>query len=331
MRIQSLWLPALLLASCAIKPIDPWRRGAWALERHDLDAALAAFAEVPLQHVRYPESRTAAHAVRRTMRHCDELLCDALQLRSEGRDAEALAVLRRTQALWAGAPGVDGLIAATELRQRLAPPTVSGLRREPAQLATAAAPMAVPTRPAAEQPPRPVALTAPAAEPTPVPPAAEVAVVDEAVAPEPELVVVTQPAAEPERLVTPPRNAPEPVAESRAEALAVVSVGQQAAIGGDAVTAALVAAETRLVRGDRQAAIDELLALAQQHPQDLRVRVRVSRLLHQRALVRYGDGALDGAVADWRRVLELDPAHATAATLLRAAERESAAISGSLR
>lgn len=319
MKIQSmLWL-VLLAAGCALKPIDPWRRGAWALERHDLDAALGAFTEVPLQHVRYPESRAAALAVQRTMRHCDELLRDALQLRSEGRDAEALAVLQRANELWPGAPGLDELIAATRHRHRL-------VATEPT---LAAVSVAAPVAPVA-----PVAADPVAVSPVPEPSAAATAALAEPAAPSPEPVAAPQPPEAPVAEPVAPAVVQAPVEVQPSEPVAepapvvpapepAIAVARQPATGGDAVTAALVAVEGRLVRGDREAAITELLALARQYPDDMRVRVRASRLLHQRALVRYGEGVLDGAVADWRRVLELDPGHATASTLLRAAEREA--------
>ena len=47
-----------------------------------------------------------------------------------------------------------------------------------------------------------------------------------------------------------------------------------------------------------------------------------ARVLHQRALLRYGQGFLEGAVEDWKRVLELRGKHRQAQAFLKAAETE---------
>jgi hypothetical protein len=88
------------------------------------------------------------------------------------------------------------------------------------------------------------------------------------------------------------------------------------------VALGLVAVETRLGRGQLEAAVADLLELARRFPTEPRVRLRLVRLLHQRALLRYGDGAVAMAIADWQRVLEIDPNHHAARRLLEAAERE---------
>jgi hypothetical protein len=46
-------------------------------------------------------------------------------------------------------------------------------------------------------------------------------------------------------------------------------------------------------------------------------------LLQQRALLRYGEGAVPEAIADWKRVLELEPANEGVRRMLGAALRES--------
>ena len=72
------------------------------------------------------------------------------------------------------------------------------------------------------------------------------------------------------------------------------------------------------------AARDGLAALANAHPGEPRVRGRLVRVLHQRALLRYGQGSLVAAIDDWQVVLELDPEHEAARSLLRAAQAELA-------
>ncbi|MBL8751655.1 MAG: hypothetical protein JNK15_00025 [Planctomycetes bacterium] len=91
----------------------------------------------------------------------------------------------------------------------------------------------------------------------------------------------------------------------------------------DPVSAGLVAVEQRLGANQLEDAVLQLLELARRFPDDARVRLRLGRLLHQRALLHYGGGNLAPAIADWRRVLELDPANDAARELLRAAETEA--------
>ena len=98
----------------------------------------------------------------------------------------------------------------------------------------------------------------------------------------------------------------------------------QGGTAGDAVSIGLVAVEARLGRGELELAVVDLLDLARRFPADPRVRTRLARVLHQRALMRYGQGSIAGAVHDWERVVALDPGNAIAARLLAAARAESA-------
>ena len=94
----------------------------------------------------------------------------------------------------------------------------------------------------------------------------------------------------------------------------------------DPVAAGLICVEAKLGRGELESAVTELFTLAAHHPEDVRVRLRLVRVLHQRALLRYGQGALTAAIADWERVLELEPEHAVASSLLDAARAEAAVL-----
>jgi hypothetical protein len=94
---------------------------------------------------------------------------------------------------------------------------------------------------------------------------------------------------------------------------------------GDPVATGLVAVESRLARGELELAVVELLELSVRFPQEPRVGVRLARVLHQRALQRYGQGALAAAIADWERVVELDGDNALARSLLAAARAEATA------
>ena len=71
-------------------------------------------------------------------------------------------------------------------------------------------------------------------------------------------------------------------------------------------TSQLAAAESLLARGELQEALARLEDLHILHPDALAVRRTLARVLHQRALVRYGHGYLEAAIADWVRVRQLD-------------------------
>lgn len=90
----------------------------------------------------------------------------------------------------------------------------------------------------------------------------------------------------------------------------------------------LAAVEKKLQDGAADAAVADLLDLAQRAPDELRVRVRLARLLHQRALLAYGRGDVVAAIGDWERVLEFDPGNVQAKDLLSSARRELTAAPG---
>ncbi len=88
--------------------------------------------------------------------------------------------------------------------------------------------------------------------------------------------------------------------------------------------AGLAAVEARLGRGELGLAVADLLELSRRFPADARVRARLVRVLHQRALLLYGQGAVERAMRDWERVVALEPTHADAARMLAAARTELA-------
>ncbi|MBX3463421.1 MAG: hypothetical protein KF830_09630 [Planctomycetes bacterium] len=102
------------------------------------------------------------------------------------------------------------------------------------------------------------------------------------------------------------------------------AVAAAAAVDADpSVGLGLAAVETRLGRGELEPAVVDLLELARRFPDDQRVRRRLARVLHQRALLRYGQGALTAALLDLDRVLELEPANREVAALRRAIRDEA--------
>jgi hypothetical protein len=99
----------------------------------------------------------------------------------------------------------------------------------------------------------------------------------------------------------------------------------------DPVALGLVAVESKLAHGDLEAAVVDLIELAKRFPDEARIGSRLARVLHQRALMRYGLGQLAAAITDWERVVALDPRNALAAGLLLSARAETSADAGLTR
>jgi len=298
-RASWLLLPLLGGAACVVAPRDPFTRGHWALQRHDLGTALQAFDAVPVAHPRYPEARAVAVGVERTMRRCHELLLDALMLRGEWRDEEALAVLQRARSTWPSMPGLDAWIAATQQRVL----SVGGA--PPRSLEPLASSSPVPLF----EPPSPVEHRA-----------ARIALAP--VADEPRLPPSMVPSSEePPASEAEARGVAEP-SPAPSVAAAVTTAPVFTAASEDPVALALVAVETELRAGQLASAVASLMQLADRHPGEVRIRVRLSRLLQQRALLRYGEGAVHEAITDWQRVLEFEPTNQLVRSMLEAAQRE---------
>jgi tetratricopeptide (TPR) repeat protein len=283
-RHRTSLLPLLCLLACATQVQDPFEAAEHALREHDLVGALVAYDAVPVSHPRYPEAHAAAASIEGRIRRCHEMLLEALTLRSEWRDVDALAFLRLARAVWPSMPAVDGLIAATETRLRMFEPGSHAEQRPDPFAATAPSPVA-------EIQPGTTALPA-----------------DSAAAGEP--FVATE--------VSQPELAPAPGSDNRTSA----TPHGANATSTDAVARGLAQVESRLARSDLQGAVADLFELARRFPKDARVQVRLARLLHQRALLLYGQGAVNGAIADWEQLLEMYPSHPQAAEMLRAARAE---------
>lgn len=280
-------LSLLAFVGCALPPKDPFARAEWSLARDRLLPALRAFDAVPPEHARYREARAGAIELERRMRHCHELVGEALQLRADGRDEAALSRLLQAQAVWPGEPGVAAWIAATRRRidRRLAvvAPHTGIVDRIGDDGATALSPS-----PLAES----------------------------------DVASVQAEAADPEPAVLPSEPCEGPADEVSVVDEPEVGAGARASASWNVVTAALQAVELRQRRGDHDGAVADLVGLVKRYPEDPRLRRRFGQLLHQRALLRYGKGELDGAIADWRRVLEFEPDNRAVAQLLRRVERE---------
>ena len=283
-RNCTILVPLLCLAACATQVQDPFETAEYALREHDLVGALLVYDAVPVSHPRYPEARAAAASIEGRIRRCHEMLLEALTLRSEWRDVDALGFLRLARAVWPSMPAVDGLIAATETRLRMFD------RGSDAEA-------------------RPDALAAPAA-PSPV------------VEPGTAAVLPADTAAAGDPFAAAEMSLPEQTPASESDNARSSAPHGVAAASTDAVSRGLAQVESRLARTDLQGAVADLFELARRFPNDPRVRARLARLLHQRALLSYGQGAVNGAIADWEQLLEMYPSHPLAAEMLRAARSE---------
>ncbi|MHC4922359.1 MAG: tetratricopeptide repeat protein [Planctomycetota bacterium] len=78
----------------------------------------------------------------------------------------------------------------------------------------------------------------------------------------------------------------------------------------------------RLERGEMETAVDLLETLLMDFPTDPAVTRTFARVIHQRGLLRYGQGFLEGAIEDWKRVVAMRPDHRQAKAFLKAAETE---------
>lgn len=132
----------------------------------------------------------------------------------------------------------------------------------------------------------------------------------------------SRPSSQPSMLPS-PATTPAPAADpAPAAAIAAASAAPVAPVASD-VAVALARIESQLGRGEVHDAMADLTALSLRAPGDVRVGGRLGRLLHQRALGRYGGGAVAAAIADWEQVLRLAPDHAAARALLASARAEA--------
>lgn len=308
------WQAALLLpwlvTACVSTPRDPFTAASRAEERGDLLVALVHLDAVAVAHPSYPEARSAALRVERRLRDSQELLLQGLRLRAEWRDAEAIEAFEQAKTLWPRLYGIHELLAATQQRLMLLPG--GDQRAEPAS--STAAPVSAAELTALATPGVETARPAPVASPV-------VAEVD------------------PERQRTPDALAgclltveAQPTgAGPEASAVVAVQLGPAAStrvVGDDRVAARLAAVEHRLQSQQLDAALADLFALRADFPDDSRVRLRLSRVLHQRALRSYGQGELRAAIRHWQIASEVDPSDTGVQQLLAAARQELLGIEG---
>lgn len=131
----------------------------------------------------------------------------------------------------------------------------------------------------------------------------------------PESVAAADPQAKPVDTEISPSALPAPSVES---------APLRKSSGDASLFARMRAIEERLQRGQLEAALADLAILQNQWPSDPNVCSRLGHLLHQRALLRYGQGSLPAALGDWRRVRELCPDWGEVRELMLKVEAEAA-------
>lgn len=389
MRRALLLSGLLLFGACNLPPKDPFVAAERALRRNDLLRALQAYDAVPVKHERYPDARAAAGDVEQRLRRCHELILEALMLRAQWRDAEALVALNRAVDHWPGQPSLRLWIATTEKRMRLftdregvaaaapaspaaplvetvpgpAGPTAvamdvgSTLEVTQDDPATTRAPVEVPSRgplpmvpmqgtraadptaTANAKPPRaghageqqpgtsreipesaqqaseqPHALSANQAPTTILPPHVST---EQAARSVPAIT-----AAPGRPVASNPTDKPLRHASAAAAPQQLAPKSRRVPLADDPVALGLVSVAASLGRGELIVAVRDLIELARRFPGDARANRRLSRLLHQRALMHYGAGAVAAAVADWQRVIEIDPGNDQVRRLLSRAIAE---------
>lgn len=90
----------------------------------------------------------------------------------------------------------------------------------------------------------------------------------------------------------------------------------------DEISRMLREVENRMSRGEWESSLADLEVWIERYGEDARLKQRLARLLHQRALLRYGQGFLEAALADWHRVQKLDPEAKQVVQFMAAARAE---------
>lgn len=286
-----------VLAGCTAVPCDAYAAGEAALAAGSLVEALRGFDAVPVTDLRYREARLFAAALERRLRRHKEMLLLGLRMRGEWRDEEALEVFEDALLQWPRHQETLDLIDATRERLRV----LASLRE---RLGPVLAGGAVQGAVGSARPAEGTEGSAGGQEPAPPGAGPEVAEDPEEPRPGPSPPTV---AAVPEGpAVLPPANPP------------------TRSVPGDPVAVQLARLEVRRSAGQLEEVLGEMETLHRGHPADARVTTRLSRLLEQRGLMRYGDGDVTSAIRDWQRALDLDPGLRSARALFDLAIAELA-------
>ena len=294
--VAGLALVALVLPGCAtMQTGDAYLAAEECVRAGRLLRALALLDRVPPAHPHYAEARTLAQAVERRIRVSQDLISKGLALRSEWRDEEALELFRSAAAVWPGAGGPQELIDATQNRIHALEHTGSGGGVPQARTRVVTTPDIASVGPDAQGGEHGQVPSAPLVE--------------------------VQRMAGAEGYANPDTGA---AAGTRAATAQATGAEAAAALAEQARRLRLRDAQQCLERGEMTRAMEILEELAEEAPHDAQLLATLVRVLHQRALLRYGQGWLELAIADWSRVLELRAGDRHATDFAAAARAELA-------
>ncbi len=277
---------ALLLAGCQIRPADPIAWATAEAQRSRFLRALIELDRLPPSDERYTQARTLAQALERRIRTSYQKVLEGLALRNEWRDEEALSRFLEALDIWPDVLAARGLIRATEHR-----------------IVAIGDDRATPSRPVADLTTQRVGevTTSPILgdESPPQAPMGETPPTVTHHLPDTVAFGTGSQRADP----TPKRIARTPLQEMRRRKL----LGQIA---------------TLMRNGEMDRALDILEGLWVETPWDRVIARQFVRVLHQRALLAYGQGRLKAAIEGWRQVVRLAPEHAQAKAFMLAARTE---------
>lgn len=309
---------ALGFASCESLPQDDFKAAEITLHRGDLLSALFHLDCVPPTDPRYPESRAMAQAIERRIRLSHDLVDEGMQLRAEWRDREACTRFQQALEIWPELATARVVLEAT--RQRIdALEKPRDVPDSPAGSVVQSSPVGLDGGATAGGDPATVAQgeggqAAPITEPGTAAPLSSIATDPSEAQPG------TDGVATPVAAETPvAEGAGEPGADPSSSAQPAAPAGETV-VGVDNWTKEV---ERELSAGRLEQALQ--IAEAQTTPiPSSKLRESLVQMLHQRALLRYGHGALELALHDWVRLQRIDPNHVEAAEFAAAARAELA-------
>ncbi len=303
-----------LCASACATPRDDFDVARDSLGRGDLLTTIVHLDRVPPTHPEYLEARSLARAVERRMRTGQRLFQRGLHLRAEWRDEEAIESFELARQVWPCIGGVDRMIDATRERMRSLAPS---LDPDPEVLPETAVATTSPVTdkelgddgavfgPVLDGSRSAANRTAPTLAETPIGPPA--------------------PNAKPDELASAPPTATDG-GESPDDAASDAPDAPPASSPQRLVRLQIAKATADLAAGRLEEALDALDGLYVHHPESTEVRELLMRVLHQRALLLYGQGQLQAALESWAKILAIDPDHQQAREFYRAAETELHAL-----
>ena len=312
---RSVWpcgiIVSCALSGCRVAHVDTLTAAGRHAEDGRFLEALGILDKLPPSHEQYTQARTLAQAFERRIRASQEKVLQGLALRTQWRDEEAVRSFQEALDIWSHVVAARGLKTATENR-----------------IAAFAADRDVRTNNVDENAPVGEVITTPIGEVTTTPVGSGEEVRS---APgfegEPEADVVRGEAYDPRaKAGMGTRNADPTVLTGPVEKVGSRSASTQP-LRLKIMRRRKLLGQARwlLIRGDMDRALDILEDLWDEAPGDRNIAQQLAGVLHQRAMLEYGQGRLEAAIADWQKVVRLEKDNAQVEAFIRAAKTELAA------